>query len=134
MNRSDAIDSATTEDGLEPVHKSDMKVHEPKITDSPSTAETIDKGEIATGEEVSKTDDSTDSSDGSAKDDDSKSCGKQLVKEDGSLNWDIKKSSGIVIAAKFKFNMINVTKSVHNNILAGSLKTGSTHTTVIALY
>ena len=30
--------------------------------------------------------------------------------------------------------MINVTKSVHNNILAGSLKTGSTHTTVIALY
>ena len=88
MSRSDTIDSATTEDGIEPVCKSDIKMDELTISDSPSSAETINKGEISTGEEVIKTDESTNSSDSSAEDD-SKSCGKQLVKEDGSLNWDI---------------------------------------------
>ena len=46
----------------------------------------------------------------------------------------LKKASGIVIAAKFKLLMVNVTKSVHNNVLAGSIRTGSYQSTIIALY
>ena len=46
----------------------------------------------------------------------------------------LKKESGVVIAAKFKFNMINVTKSAHDNVLAGRIKVGNSDITVIALY
>ena len=46
----------------------------------------------------------------------------------------IKKASGIVIASKNKWNIVNVTKSLHDNILAGSLKIGSLHITVVAAY
>merc|ERR1711947_39922 len=46
----------------------------------------------------------------------------------------VKKESGIIIAAKFKFNMICVTKSVHNNILATCVKVGNSDITLIAIY
>ena len=38
------------------------------------------------------------------------------------------------MAVKFKFDIVNVTKSVHNNILAGSLKVGHTQITIVAVY
>ena len=46
----------------------------------------------------------------------------------------LKKSSGIIIASKCKLNMICVTKSVHDSILAGCVKIGDSDVTIIALY
>ena len=46
----------------------------------------------------------------------------------------LKIESGVVIAAKFKLNMVNVTKSAHDNVLAGCVKVGNSDITVIALY
>ena len=45
-----------------------------------------------------------------------------------------KKESGVVIAAKFKLKLVCVTKSVHDNIIAGCIKAGNSDITVIALY
>ena len=46
----------------------------------------------------------------------------------------IKKKSGIAIAAKHKLDIIEVSKSVHDNLLAGSVKIGSTELSIIAVY
>ena len=46
----------------------------------------------------------------------------------------VKTESGIIIAAKYKFNMICVTKSVHDNILATCVKVGNSDITLIAIY
>ena len=46
----------------------------------------------------------------------------------------VKKASGIIIAAKYKFNMICVTKSIHDNILATCVKVGNSDITIIAIY
>ena len=53
-----------------------------------------------------------------------------------SMGYDIilKKSSGLVIAAKFKFDMVNTTTTGNDNILTGSLKVGGTYLSVIAVY
>ena len=46
----------------------------------------------------------------------------------------LKKSSGLIVASKFKLNMICVTKSVHDSILAGCVKVGNSDVTIIGLY
>ena len=53
-----------------------------------------------------------------------------------SMGYDIilKKSSGLVIAAKFKFVMVNTTSTANDNILTGSLKVGWTYVAVTAVY
>ena len=53
-----------------------------------------------------------------------------------SMGYDIllKKSSGLVIAAKFKFDMVNTTTTANDNILTGSLKVGGMYISVIAVY
>ena len=52
------------------------------------------------------------------------------------LGYDVilKIASGVVIAAKFKLNMIRATKSIHDSILAGCIKIGNTDLTIIAAY
>lgn len=45
-----------------------------------------------------------------------------------------KKESGVVIASKFKFHLLCVTKSAHDNIVAGCIKIGNLDVTIIALY
>ena len=51
------------------------------------------------------------------------------------LGYDaIRKKSGVVVAAKFKLNLICVTKSVHDNVLAGCVKVGCLDVTIVALY
>ena len=52
------------------------------------------------------------------------------------LGYDIllKQAAGIVIAAKTKFNMVNVTKTLHDNILSSSVKVGSTQISITAVY
>ena len=53
-----------------------------------------------------------------------------------SMGYDIilKKSSGLVIAAKFKFDMVNITTTANDNILTGSLKVGGMYISVVAVY
>ena len=50
------------------------------------------------------------------------------------LGYDVllKKSSGIIIASKRKLNMICVTKSVHDGIIAGCIKVGNLDVTIVA--
>ena len=45
-----------------------------------------------------------------------------------------KKESGVVIASKFKFHLLCVTKSANDNIVAGCIKIGNLDVTIIALY
>ena len=46
----------------------------------------------------------------------------------------LKKASGIIIAAKFKLNMICATKTVHDYIIAGCVKVGKSEVTIVAVY
>ena len=53
-----------------------------------------------------------------------------------SMGYDVfpKKESGVAIAAKFKFNLICVTTSLHTNLLAACIKVGNSDITIIAVY
>ena len=46
----------------------------------------------------------------------------------------IDKHSGLMIAAKPKFNMVNVTTTAHNNIISTSIKMGLNHMTIVLAY
>ena len=46
----------------------------------------------------------------------------------------IGKASGMIVAAKFKFDMVNVTSTMSSRIISTSIKVGNTHMTLTGVY
>ena len=46
----------------------------------------------------------------------------------------VNKTSGMIIAAKFKCDMVNVTSTTLSRVISTSVKVGTTHMTVVSVY
>ena len=46
----------------------------------------------------------------------------------------LNKASGMIVAAKFKFDMVNVTSTLSSRIISTSVKVGNTHMTITGVY